>query len=61
MNVDTLIELLHEMAELVDRPEGCVGGGAILLMAASELERRRWIPPLDYRPDIRQPDPGTSH
>lgn len=42
----TLIELLQELAEIVDRPDG-PGGGAILLEAISEIEdlQRRLPPP----------------
>lgn len=61
MKLDTLIKLLSEMAAMVDRPGGAEGGGAILLMAADELDKRRWVPPIEAIPDIRQSGVPTSH
>jgi len=47
MKQDVLIRLLQEMAEIVDGPEG-IGGGAILLEAACEIEDlQRRLPPAD--------------
>lgn len=43
MKAETLIDLLKDMADRLDRPGGCEGGGAILHMAADELERLRWL------------------
>lgn len=56
MKAETLIDLLKEMAGLVDRPGGCEGGGAILQMAAAELERLKW---LARHPDIQRDVPTT--
>lgn len=51
MKQDTLLELLSEMAKIVDGPGG-PGGGAILLEAVCEIEdlRKRLPPPEPTRP-----------
>lgn len=55
MRHKTLIRLLVEMAEIVDRPGG-PGGGAILLEAAAEIEalgkRLAFVEALDRLADL---------
>ena len=61
MKTETLISLLTEMADMVDRPGGCEGGGAILHMAATEIERlASSVGRVAHQPDIRPADPTTD-
>lgn len=47
MQVDSLVVLLTEMAEIVDQPGGC-GGAAILLEAAEHLKKLQALKPPPY-------------